>query len=97
MKKIALVAAALAATTGLSAAPAATVATVDTQSNSVHQSKANTNQKAKGRSSKAIRLTSSASYRNRWLIPVNKESFKQGRRKQLAKRSLKKAKKQGRA
>ena len=34
--------------------------------------------------------------RSYWLIPTNHESFKQARRKQLAKRSFKKAKKQGR-
>jgi len=46
---------------------------------------------------KAARLTSTGRYGYRWLMPVNKESFKQSRRKQLAKRSARKAKRNGQA
>ena len=45
---------------------------------------------------KINRLTSSNRSGRYWLIPNNKESFKQARRKQLAKRSFKKSKKNGR-
>ncbi len=100
MKKIAIISAAL-AMTGLSAtAPTATVAqpTVDTQNTSVQQAKGSTNKNnATLKTQKVTRLTSTRRAGYWWLTPTNKESFKQSRRKQLAKKSKRKAKKNGQA
>ena len=71
--------------------------TTDTGSNVSAKSTTGTKATVNKNGSKANRLTSSRRAGRYWLIPNNKESFKQGRRKQLAKRSFKKAKKQGRA
>ena len=47
------------------------------------------------RQSKATRLTSTRNAGYYWLKPVNKESFKQARRKQLKSRAKRAAKKKG--
>lgn len=103
MKKSALVAAAaLAVSMGGGGVPSINVASpaVDSERSNAQSSKAtNVNKRthAKKRMS-AARLTSSNNYgRYRFLKPVNKESFKQARRKQLAKKSYRKAKKKGQA
>lgn len=100
MKKSVLIAAAI-ASMGLGSTGGITtgsVGVVDTQSSSVHQSKATTNHKAKARSgAKVARLSTGYRHKSYWLIPVNKESFKQSRRKQLKLRAKTKAKRNGQA
>ena len=51
---------------------------------------------AVNKSVKAHRLTSTLQSGYRWLKVTNKEKFKQSRRKQIARRSFKKSKKNGR-
>ena len=66
----------------------------------VNQQTANANvnqQTVKANATKATRLTSTRRAGYSWLLPNNKESFKQSRRKQLAKRSNRKARKNGQA
>ena len=90
---------AIAATMGMGATPASTVTSsgVDNQGNSQASVKGSMNQKSKAKQTKTNRLTSSRNYRYRWLTVVNKESFKQSRRKQLKLRSKKKARRNGQA
>ena len=76
---------------------AGSIATGATNQSNEVSAKATTGTKAtqSKRIVKANRLTSSHFHRNYWLIPVNKETFKQSRRKQLKDRSVRKAKKRG--
>ena len=100
MKKSVLIAAAI-ASIGLGSTGSVNVGSigvVDTQSNSVHQSKATVNNKAKARSgAKVARLSTGYRHKSYWLMPVNKETFKQSRRKQLKRRAKNKAKRNGQA
>ncbi len=101
MKRISkglLVAAIAGAMSSGGVAPTASAPTVEKQSSNISQKQ----QATKRTSSHAIKVSAAIRETGRysgysWLIPVNKESFKQSRRKQLKLRSKKKAKRNGQA
>lgn len=68
------------------------------QNSGLYGKHANTNRTGVLRKSKAERARRQYGYhRETFLMPVNKESFKQARRKQLKKRAVRKAKRNGQA